>query len=30
MTITTNALGERAMLGALSVSIWSARKHDLR
>jgi hypothetical protein len=30
MTITTNALGERAMLVALSVSIWSARKHDMR
>jgi hypothetical protein len=30
MTITTNALSERAMLVALSVSIWSARKHDAR
>ena len=30
MTITPNALGERAMLVSLSVSIWSARKHDVR
>ncbi len=30
MTITPNALGERAMLVSLSVSIWSARKHDAR
>jgi hypothetical protein len=30
MTNTTNALGERAMLVSLSVSIWSARKHDAR
>ena len=30
MTITHNALGERAMLVSLSVSIWSARKHDAR
>ena len=30
MTNTNNALGERAMLVSLSVSIWSARKHDAR
>ena len=30
MTITNSALGERAMLVNLSVSIWSARKHDAR
>jgi hypothetical protein len=30
MTITHSALGERAMLVSLSVSIWSARKHDVR
>jgi hypothetical protein len=30
MTITPNALSERAMLVSLSVSIWSARKHDVR
>jgi len=30
MTITPNALSERAMLVSLSVSIWSARKHDAR
>jgi hypothetical protein len=30
MTITQSALGERAMLVSLSVSIWSARKHDVR
>jgi len=30
MTITNSALGERAMLVALSVSTWSARKHDVR
>ena len=30
MTTTTIALGERAMLVTLSVSIWSARKHDMR
>ena len=30
MTTTTIALGERAMLVNLSVSIWSARKHDIR
>ena len=30
MTITNSALGERAMLVSLSVSIWSARKHDGR
>ena len=30
MTITNGALGERAMLVSLSVSIWSARKHDVR
>ena len=30
MTNTQSALGERAMLVSLSVSIWSARKHDSR
>jgi hypothetical protein len=30
MTITHNALSERAMLVNLSISIWSARKHDVR
>jgi hypothetical protein len=30
MTIPHSALGERAMLVSLSVSIWSARKHDVR
>jgi hypothetical protein len=30
MTITHSALSERAMLVSLSVSIWSARKHDAR
>jgi hypothetical protein len=30
MTTTTTALGERAMLVSLSISIWSARKHDIR
>jgi predicted secreted protein len=30
MTTTTIALGERAMLVSLSISIWSARKHDIR
>ena len=30
MTTTPIALGERAMLVNLSVSIWSARKHDIR
>jgi hypothetical protein len=30
MTNTPSALGERAMLVSLSVSIWSARKHDAR
>jgi hypothetical protein len=30
MTNTHSALGERAMLVSLSVSIWSARKHDVR
>ena len=30
MTITPNALSERAMLVSLSVSIWSARKYDGR
>jgi len=30
MTTTTIALGERAMLVNLSVSTWSARKHDIR
>jgi hypothetical protein len=30
MTITPNPLSERAMLVSLSVSIWSARKHDVR
>jgi hypothetical protein len=30
MTVTHSALGERAMLVNLSVSIWSARKHDAR
>ena len=30
MTTTPSALGERAMLVSLSVSIWSARKHDVR
>jgi hypothetical protein len=30
MTPTQSALGERAMLVALSVSVWSARKHDAR
>ena len=30
MTITQNALSERAMLVSLSVSIWSARKYDGR
>jgi hypothetical protein len=30
MTITHSVLGERAMLVSLSVSIWSARKHDVR
>jgi hypothetical protein len=30
MTIPHSALSERAMLVSLSVSIWSARKHDVR
>jgi hypothetical protein len=30
MTMTHGALAERAMLVSLSVSIWSARKHDAR
>src|SRR5580700_10303118 len=30
MTITPNALSERAMLVSLLVSVWSARKHDGR
>ncbi|MGD0104317.1 MAG: hypothetical protein ABSC06_09795 [Rhodopila sp.] len=30
MTTTPMALGERAMLVSLSISIWSARKHDVR
>ena len=30
MTNTNSALAERAMLVSLSVSIWSARKHDVR
>ena len=30
MTITHSALGERAMLVNLSISIWSARKYDVR
>jgi hypothetical protein len=30
MTNTNSALSERAMLVSLSVSIWSARKHDVR
>ena len=30
MSITHSALSERAMLVGLSVSIWSARKHDVR
>ena len=30
MTITNSPLSERAMLVSLSISIWSARKHDVR